>query len=168
MTFFDVLRELSNVHIRMNGKGYSDLIHFDLKNKRISNGNIVLYENGKVIPQVIKLHDYSIELTEDMTPEMKDGSWEAVEALYGAYKNSVPEQSDEYARCNFVAKGLDELTHSEFVSGGKRQHARVNLEAYIMFHRLPWENEKFHYWQSKNDKSLVVFKEWVTPQGENL
>lgn len=167
MIFFDVLRELSNVHIRMNGKGYSDLIHFDLKNKRISNGNIVLYENGKVIPQVIKLHDYSIELTEDMTPEVKDGSWEAVEALYGAYRTSVPEQHDGHSKCNFVAKGLDELTNDEFQKGVKRQHARVNLEAYIMFHRLPWV-EGHHYRQGKNDKSLVVFKEWVTPQGENL
>ena len=46
------------------------------------------------------------------------------------------------------------------MKGEKRQLARIKLETFVMFNKFPWENEKHHYWQSKNDADLVLFKEW--------
>lgn len=165
MTLNDVLRELSMVHIKMNGKGYSDLINFDFLRKRISNGETVLYENGKVIPQKINLCGYHIELTEDMEIVSEEGSFEKLEELYKAFKYSVPEPYSEYARNNFIAVDIDALTKEQFESGGKRQTARVALESYVMFSKWNWGNEKHYYWQSPTEKSLILYRDWV--KGEN-
>lgn len=165
MTFNDVIKELSLVHIRMNGKGYSDLIHFDFKHRRISNGDTVLYENGEVVPQNINLCGYKIKITKDMEIVSEKGSYEKLEELYSAYRYSIPEPYDNYTRPNFIALGIDELTKEQFENGGKRQIARIELESYVMFSQFDWENEKHHYWQSPNIKSLILYRDWV--KGEN-
>lgn len=165
MTFNDALRELSLVHIKMNGKGYSDLIKFDFKKRRISNGETVLYDNGKIIPQKINLCGYHIELTEDMEIIKERGDYETLEDLYRVYKYSVAEPYDNYAKHNFVAVDIDDLSREQFENGGKRQVARIALESYVMFSEWVWENPNHHYWQSPNIKSLILYKEWV--KGEN-
>jgi hypothetical protein len=55
---------------------------------------------------------------------------------------------------------INELTPKQMREGEKRQLARIKLETYVMFTKFPWENEKHHYWQSKTDKDLILFKEW--------
>ena len=57
------------------------------------------------------------------------------------------------------------VTREQFENGGKRQIARIELDAYVMFSDWEWENPEHHYWQSPNERSLILYKEWV--KGEN-
>lgn len=165
MKIKELLEELSQCHIRMNGQGYSDLIHFDFKNRVIGNGKTVLFKNGKTVPQKIKLYDCEFELEEE-TPVLETGSWEELESLYSVFRNSVPEPYDDvkYTKCHFIGLGIDELTREEFAMGKRRQTARIELESYLFFHKFKWQNEKHHYWQSKNIPQLIVYRDWI--QGE--
>ena len=163
MTLEDILTICGSHHIKFSkGKGYTDLIHFDLKNKRISNGKTILVDNGKIVKQTLKIGDLELTLDEN-TPllnKTESDPYTYLEALYARYKYSVPEPYDSYARCNFRALNVNELTPKQMREGEKRQLARIKLETYVMFTKFPWENEKHHYWQSKNDKDLILFKEW--------
>lgn len=161
MTFNEALHELSLVHIRMNGKGYSDLIHFDFKRKRIANGETVLFDNGKVIAQTINLCGFRIELTEDMEIIKEKGSYEKLEDLYKSFKYSRAEPYDDYSKHNFIALKNDELTKEQFKNGGKRQIARIALESYVMLSEWNWSEPKHYFWQSTNEKSLILYRDWV-------
>ena len=163
MTFEDVLIICGSTHMRFSKtKGYTDLIFFDQKKKKISNGKVILMDNGKIIPQKLTIGDFEIELTEDMEllREISTNPYEELEELYVNYKYSIPEPYDSYARCNFRALNINELSLNDMMKGEKRQLARIKLETFVMFNKFPWENEKHHYWQSKNDADLVLFKEW--------
>lgn len=163
MTFEDVLIICGLTHTKFGkGKGYTDLIRFDLKNKEISNGKTILMCNGKIIPQKLTIAGIEIELTKDMEllSETTTEPYARLEELYKKYKYSVPEPYDSYARCNFRALNINDLSPKQMREGEKRQLARIKLETYVMFTKFPWENEKHHYWQSKNDKDLILFKEW--------
>lgn len=163
MTFEDILTICGSTHMKFGkNKGYTDLIHFDLKRKRISNGKVILMDNGKIVPQTLKLGDLEFTLTEDMQllRETESNPYPRLESLYKSYKYSVPEPYDSYARCNFRALNINDLTPKEVRDGEKRQLARIKLETFVMFTKFPWKNEKHHYWQSENDADLILFKEW--------
>lgn len=163
MTFEDVLIICGSNHTKFGkNKGYTDLIFFDQKKKKISNGKTILMDNGVIIPQKLIFGDFEIELTEDMEllNETTTEPYTKLEELYKSYKYSVPESYDSYARCNFRALNINDLTLKQMREGERRQLARIKLETFVMFTQFPWENEKHHYWQSKNDTDLILFKEW--------
>lgn len=163
ITFNEALSKLGGVHLRMNGSGYSDLIHFDYKNRKISNGKITLYENGKIIPQKLNIGGCDFEITEDMKIETytEGDTFEKLEELYHDYKYSQPEVYASYAKCPFVALDIDELSRDEFNNAKRRQSARIALETFVFFNKFEFLNEKHHYRQSQKDKSLVLYKQWI-------
>lgn len=162
MSFYDVLIQLSQMHLKFKQGGYSDGLNFDLRQRRIYKGNIILMDKGKVIPQTLKFKGgYEIELTEDMKVfDSVDNPYEELEKRYENFKYSVPNKYSEYTKDNFIALNVNDIPDEYFYKQYPRQLARVELEAFVMFQEFPWENEKYHYWQSTQDKSLIIYKEW--------
>lgn len=162
MTFYEILIQLSQSHIPFKGGGYCDGLNFDLKNKRIYKGDIVLMDKGKIIPQTLKLKGgYSFELKEEMEIFTQvDNPYEELERRYENFRYSVPNRYSEYTKDNFEALDINDIPQEYFNRMYPRQLARVELEAFVMFQNFPWENERHHYWQSTQDKSLIIYKEW--------
>ena len=168
MTLYEVLIDLSKSHCRFKGKhtGYADLLRFDLKRKTVSNGNIVIIKNGKVILDELKLTDgrvytglQSMELI-----HKSDDFYEELEAIYEQYYSSIPSQKAQFSKNNFVAKDLDHLSLHEMINGIPRIEAQYRLEAFVLLQaimcQIPWSDERHFYWQSKKNKQLIIYKEW--------
>lgn len=164
MTFYEVLQTLAQFHIKFKTGGYSDLIHFDLKNKTVSNGKTVLMKDGKIVPQKIDFgNGIEIELYEDMElirRELPVDPYDVLEELYKQYKTSMEMPYSNYNRANFRAKRLNELSREEFNGSVGREIARIALEGYVLLTEFPWKNEKHFFYQGK-DKDLILYKEWA-------
>lgn len=91
-----------------------------------------------------------------------------IEWLYRDYKFSCPsERSDSKRKGYFKALSFDELSDDEVVLGCNREMAQAALEGYILcailMGHLRWEDltDQKWYWQSPNDKDLVILKTWI-------
>ena len=89
-----------------------------------------------------------------------DNPYEELERRYENFRYSVPNRYSEYTKDNFEALDVNDIPQEYFNRMYPRQLARVELEAFVMFQNFPWENERHHYWQSTQDKSLIIYKEW--------
>lgn len=168
MTLYEVLVELSKSHCKFKGKhtGYADLLRFDLKSKTISNGNIAIIKNGKVVIDELKLTD-GREYTGIKSMELihkPDDFYEELESIYEQYYSSIPNQNTQFSKNNFVAKDVDHLSLREMIDGIPRIEAQYRLEAFVLLQALsghiPWHNERHFYWQSNKNKQLVIYNEW--------
>ena len=93
---------------------------------------------------------------------------ETLESLYDTYKHSRPsERSESKRRRYFKALGEDELDDDDMLYGMDREVAQVMLEAYLLCWILSgtfvWDEESMGkwFWQSSNDKDLVILRSWV-------
>lgn len=168
MTFYEILLELAKEHVKFCGGGYADMLFFYLNEKTVSNGNIVLMENGEIIPQTIKLKDgRTFELTKDMEL-MKDTSENVIqhiEQLYEEYKTSVTNRNGNNLKSNFYACQEKELTVYQLTNNPNRTIAKYALEGYVLCSsiqkQIPWENDLHWFWQSKKDNCLILYKSWL-------
>lgn len=125
----------------------------DLKTRTLKVGGKVLVENGKT--------DIPIGGVVD-TPEMFLYN---VEDNYRLYKHSVPsERSESKRKRYFIALPERELSDEDMLYGMPRDVAQAQLELYILCQLLlgmQWQEEwgKW-FWQSPNDKDLVLLREW--------
>lgn len=94
----------------------------------------------------------------------------SVEKLYNSYKHSVPsERSESHRKSYFKALPEKELSDEDMMYGEKREVARCKLELHVLRHLL-WEqlawNEDWGswFWQSPNDKDLVILRSWIEPK----
>lgn len=88
-------------------------------------------------------------------------SWETVEELYRIYKRSIPTNVKLNGnRPYFKAVPVEELDETDIVCGEQRNIAQAMLELYILIADLEMEEGKW-FWQSKEDKDLVVLKQWI-------
>lgn len=97
-----------------------------------------------------------------------DKCLEQIEKLYCEYKYSVPsERSESRSKRYFKALMESELTDNAMLYGEHRETAQVSLELYVLCQILngfKWnESMGSWFWQSKNDKDLVILKCWVEP-----
>ncbi|MDC1809096.1 hypothetical protein POZ03_01320 [Bacteroides uniformis] len=120
--------------------------------------------NGKY---VIKDGEYEGELG---VPEYNDDEFFInVEELYCRYKHSVPsERSEGKSRLYFIALPERSLTGDEMLFGERRDKAQIELELYILCQILggfKWNPEKMGrwFWQSSEDKDLVILRNWIEP-----
>lgn len=96
-----------------------------------------------------------------------------VEELYRRYKHSVPsERSESRARHYFRALPERELSDEAMLYGERRDTAQIELELYLLCQvllGLKWNPETMGrwFWQSKNDKDLVILRTWVEPDDNN-
>lgn len=155
MTFYEVLCALGNAHVPLFG-GYSDGMVFNLKEKSVRIHDTYLMINGKPVPCVID--DYFV-ITEDMELiHESENPYEELDNLYSLYKYSVPTEYSKYTKSNFIAVDGNELTHEQFEVGMSREASRINLEAFVLLTKFPWENENHFY--HKGNSGVVLYKEW--------
>ncbi|WP_297861477.1 hypothetical protein [uncultured Alistipes sp.] len=92
-----------------------------------------------------------------------------VEELYHRYKHSIPsERSESTSRRYFIALPERELCDDDMLYGERRDKAQIELELFILCQLLcgfKWNPEKFGrwFWQSQEDKDLVILRQWVEP-----
>lgn len=94
-----------------------------------------------------------------------------IELLYRNYKYSLPsERSDSKRRQYFKALSVDKLTDAQMATSERREVARAKLEGFILCTIVDglfvWNEEKMGkwFWESKNDKDLIILREWVDGQ----
>lgn len=93
-----------------------------------------------------------------------------VEELYYRYKHSVPsERSESKSRKYFIALPETSLDNEAMLYGERRDKAQIELELFVLSQILSgirWDAETMGkwFWQSKNDKDLVILKSWVEPE----
>ena len=166
MNLHEVLTEMCKEHIKIKKGGYADLLYFNQKTKTIKNGNTVLVENGKIIPQTIKLTDGRELVLEDDWGEIKEEFYQGVEDRFRRYYYSTPGKVDRFVRANFLAKNLEKMTFEELMSSASsnRNIARYELEWFVMANaikgNIPWVNGNW-FWQSKKMPKLIIYKEWL-------
>lgn len=90
-----------------------------------------------------------------------------VEELYHCYKHSIPsERSESTSYHYFMALPERELSDEDMLYGQRRDKAQIELELFILCQLLngfKWNPEKFGrwFWQSKEDRELVILRQWV-------
>ena len=88
-----------------------------------------------------------------------------VEKAYEVYKHSIPsERSEGKGRKYFRALSEQDLADEDMLYGAPRDMAQAELEGFIlcsMLEGVTWQEEwgKW-FWQSPNDKDLVLLREW--------
>lgn len=93
-----------------------------------------------------------------------------MEELYRRYKHSVPsERSESKSRQYFKALPEKDLDDDDMLYGEPRDVTQIALELYLLGNiilGLGWNTETMGnwFWQSKNDKDLVILRKWVEPQ----
>ena len=165
-TVYDIFVEMMQSHKSISGKlGHTDTLMFNLQNKTIHNGVISFVDNGVLVCDRIELTDgTTYEFTGKELVRSDEDFYETVEKLYHNFKYSVPTKRDNKCRGNFTAKHPDDLSFDQLMNGEKRPIARCKLEAYVilmaMTGQINWKNNKHFFWQSNNDKELILFREW--------
>ena len=92
-----------------------------------------------------------------------------VERLYTFYKHSVPsERSESKSRRYFKALPEPELSDEDMLYGKRRDPAQIELELYILGQvllGLKWDEAVMGkwFWQSTEDKDLVMLRKWFEP-----
>lgn len=95
---------------------------------------------------------------------------ETIEKLYQNYKHSVPsERSESRRKCYFKALPEESLSDDDMLYCESREVARCRLELYILLmlidRQLIWHPEwGTWFWQSPQDKDLIILRQWVEPQ----
>lgn len=120
---------------------------------------------------IIKNGEYEGELGVQKCDE--DEFFSKVEELYDRYKHSLPsERSESKARRYFMALPERELSDDAMLYGEQRDKAQIELELFILCQLLngfKWNAEKFGkwFWQSANDKDLIILRDWIEPINNN-
>lgn len=91
-----------------------------------------------------------------------------VEKAYDLYKHSIPsERSESKGRKYFRALSESELSDEDMMYGVSRDMAQAELEGFVlcsMLEGVTWqESWGKWFWQSQNDKDLVLLREWFEP-----
>ena len=102
----------------------------------------------------------------DVSNAEPDFSFEKLENLYRRYKHSLPGERDNNRRNYFIALSEEELSDNDMLYAERRQIAKFKLELYVLCAivsgALVW-NEDWGKWffQSENDKSLILLRSWI-------
>lgn len=135
-------------------QGKSVLINLNTKSARI---------NGKqVVKDGVYDGDYGITLNKPK---------EMVEFLFENYFYSYPSTKGCKKKSFFIAQEFEKLTDKQLATGEDRVVAQVKLEAYILGLILlgcPFSafdtDEKHWFWQSSNNKKLIIQREWFSKE----
>lgn len=125
----------------------------DFKSRSIKVDGKYLVENGK----------YNVVTGTERYPS--DQFLWHVEKAYDLYKHSIPsERSESKGRKYFRALSERELADEDMMYGVPRDMAQAELEGFVlcsMLEGVTWdESWGKWFWQSPNDKDLVLLREW--------
>lgn len=145
MTYDEIINAVEN--------GAKFTVNFQKRTCRV-NGKIVMSEEDK--PKDTPYLTHAVVLF-------------AIEQRYMAYKHSVPsERSESHRRYYFKALPEKELSDEDMMYGEQREVARCKLElrllTYIIQGYITWQKEwGSWFYQSPNDKDLIILRSWVEP-----
>ena len=88
---------------------------------------------------------------------------ETIEELYDIYKHSIPSEKTMHRTSRFKALPESELSDDDMLYGVSREQAEKDLEDALRGFVMP-EDAGTYFWQSKNDRDLVVLKSWTKRQ----
>lgn len=129
------------------------MIYVDLDTQSMYDGKKPLIQNGKPIGDY-KLPDDKI-------------SFSTIENLYQIYKHSVPNMV-KYKKTYFKVESEKESSINFLINGANRQNAKEKLESTLLIgilnHSLIWPDNKKWFWQSNQDKDLVLLRKWFILQ----
>lgn len=94
--------------------------------------------------------------------------------LFSRYLYSIPsERSESKKRKYFYALPEHKLNDDDMLYGESREVAQFKLELYVLMliltDSLKWDDiakDKW-FWQSPEEKDLIILKEWIEPKNEN-
>lgn len=131
---------------------------------RVNFQNRSLKVDGKY---VIKEGKYDGELGVELT----DSPLEQITQLYTRYQHSLPsERSENRRKCYFKAIPEHLLNDDDMLYGQSREYAQIALELYvlgvILNGSLKWDDfaKGLWFWQSRENKDLILLREWIEPQ----
>lgn len=140
--------------------------YINLNTKTLKIGRKFYIKEGKIKVDEELIEDTDLCNILDYFGEanIKDNPYKVISILYQEFKHSVPREhwTD---KSYFKALDADELTLDELAFNFSRHFAQAMLEGYILLASmkgwLKWENEKNWFWQDKDEKELVILKEWI-------
>lgn len=140
------------------GKNYK----IDLKNKSLKIGRKYYIKEGDVCVEDNLINEDDMQNLEiDFS---KEHVWDVLEWLYFQFKHSVPNEN-YHKKSYFKALKVTELDDGELAFNESRNIAQAMLEGFILLASLnqwlKWEFDKKWFWQSSDDKNLIVMKEWI-------
>lgn len=119
--------------------------------------------NGKYIIKDGKFEgELGIELSSNT-----DEFLSQIDELYYRYKHSIPsERSESKSHRYFVTLPERSLSDEDMLYGERRDKTQIELELYILCQILngfKWNPEEMGkwFWQSKEDKDLVILRNWL-------
>lgn len=134
---------------------------------RVNFQNRSLKIDGKY---VIKDGKYDGELGVELT----DSPLEQITQLYTRYQHSLPsERSENKRKCYFKSLPEHLLNDEDMLYGQSREYTQIALELYvlgvILNGSLKWDDfaKGLWFWQSSENKDLILLREWIEPQNTN-
>ena len=134
---------------------------------RVNFQNRSLKIDGKY---VIKDGKYDGELGVELT----DSPLEQITQLYTRYQHSLPsERSENKRKCYFKSLPEHLLNDEDMLYGRLREYTQIALELYvlgvILNGSLKWDDfaKGLWFWQSPENKDLILLREWIEPQNTN-
>ena len=134
---------------------------------RVNFQNRSLKIDGKY---VIKDGKYDGELGVKLT----DSPLEQITQLYTRYQHSLPsERSENKRKCYFKSLPEHLLNDEDMLYGQSREYTQIALELYvlgvILNGSLKWDDfaKGLWFWQSPENKDLILLREWIEPQNTN-
>jgi len=138
-----------------------ETFHIDFEKRTMKVGNDYLIKNGE--------YDTSRNLFnrkgDPTTMELVLGT---IDVLYDRYKYSLPsERSDNKRRTYFKALPIEEIPDERLFLANRREITKARLEGFILCIALEgsfvWDEKTMGKWfyQSKNDKDLVILRKWI-------
>ena len=129
----------------------------DFENRNLKVDGKFIIENGQYEGQLGLERVSSAEMLEE------------IETLYQHYKHSIPsERSQSKSRNYFRALPEPELEDDDMLYGDSREVSQASLELYILICILNGSfqvSEVFTagqwFWQSNNDRDLVILRKWI-------
>lgn len=139
-------------------------IKIDLKNKNLLIDNKYFIKNKEVDDSITNLIVYN-DLIDYGIDECDVNCWDVLYNLYELFKYSVPRKNKKYQKKSYF-KAIDhnELSDKELIENMDRTEIQNVLEAYVLICSLMGKlviNNQHWFWQSKEDKDLIVLKEWL-------
>lgn len=169
-TLYEIITELPqhSAYLKMDKKciGTTAQLIFNLKDRIIKCGNAEIFNKG-LLQETLLLSDGTVyDLKDiDLIHVEECDQYEKIEELYTIYQKSIPNKSSNDRKSNFRAMPVNKFSYKEMMEGIPRTNARYELEGYVLLASfcgaIRWKWPDKFYWQSENNKSLVLFREWI-------
>ena len=140
-------------------------VDFETKSLHIDRKPVI--ENGVLLGERRALLEHDdLDEFEGFPLNPLDCPWSAIEYLYNKYKYSMPTKNSKVNKPYFKAEDTSKITAQHMACRPHRDKAQMMLEGFALFASMMglfgWANPDHWFWQSEDDKDLVVLKKWVS------